>query len=190
MHLPHMADIKQSRQCGGCCSALSSRPSDIAQASHSPQRAPFWPPIQHADRKAVVLLQIVHRFSPFAVTIGIAPTINRHLEQPQDATCTGDAPSVLSPEIVIPSAGAFRTTLQSVVQPSRSMLPESFRGGCSFGISYLDVVVQGFAHEFGEGGVQRFFDTTDGWDTPVINDRPRAALPPRTNSFKVRNSTC
>jgi hypothetical protein len=48
-------------------------------------------------------------------------------------------------------------------------------------LSYLDVVVQGFLKEFGESGVTRFFDTTDGWNTPVLNDRndpryPRAQV--------------
>ncbi len=38
-------------------------------------------------------------------------------------------------------------------------------------LSYLDVVVQGFVREFGELGVHRFFETTDGWDAPILNDR-------------------
>ncbi len=38
-------------------------------------------------------------------------------------------------------------------------------------LSYLDVVVQGFLREFGEAGVARFFDTTDGWEAPVLDDR-------------------
>ncbi|MFL4468905.1 gamma-glutamylcyclotransferase family protein [Tateyamaria armeniaca] len=38
-------------------------------------------------------------------------------------------------------------------------------------LSYLDVVVQGFVREFGEDGARAFFDTTDGWDTPVVDDR-------------------
>ena len=38
-------------------------------------------------------------------------------------------------------------------------------------LSYLDVVVQGYLAEFGEAGVARFFETTDGWDAPVLNDR-------------------
>ena len=38
-------------------------------------------------------------------------------------------------------------------------------------LSYLDVVVQGYLHEFGEDGVAQFFDTTDGWDAPLLNDR-------------------
>lgn len=49
-------------------------------------------------------------------------------------------------------------------------------------LSYLDVVVQGFALEFGNEGVQRFFDTTDGWDTPVLNDRD-APLYPRAQTL-------
>ena len=38
-------------------------------------------------------------------------------------------------------------------------------------LSYIDVVVQGYLTEFGEAGVARFFDTTDGWDAPIKNDR-------------------
>lgn len=38
-------------------------------------------------------------------------------------------------------------------------------------LSYIDVVVQGYLTEFGEDGVARFFDTTDGWDAPIKNDR-------------------
>ena len=37
--------------------------------------------------------------------------------------------------------------------------------------SYLDVVVQGFLREFGEDGVARFFSSTSGWETPILNDR-------------------
>lgn len=44
-------------------------------------------------------------------------------------------------------------------------------------LSYLDVVVQGFLREFGEEGVERFFNTTDGWETPVINDRKAPRYP-------------
>lgn len=43
--------------------------------------------------------------------------------------------------------------------------------------SYLDVVVQGFFREFGPTGVQQFFETTDGWDAPVLNDRSAPRYP-------------
>lgn len=44
-------------------------------------------------------------------------------------------------------------------------------------LSYLDVVVQGFLDQFGEDGVQRFFDTTDRWQTPILNDRANPIYP-------------
>lgn len=44
-------------------------------------------------------------------------------------------------------------------------------------LSYLDVVVQGFLREFGAAGVSHFFETTDGWDTPVLNDRAAPQYP-------------
>ncbi|QUJ76628.1 gamma-glutamylcyclotransferase [Sulfitobacter albidus] len=44
-------------------------------------------------------------------------------------------------------------------------------------LSYLDVVVQGYLREFGAAGVSRFFDTTDGWHTPVRNDRAAPHYP-------------
>lgn len=44
-------------------------------------------------------------------------------------------------------------------------------------LSYLDVVVQGFAREHGDDGVHRFFETTGGWDAPVLNDRATPRYP-------------
>ena len=44
-------------------------------------------------------------------------------------------------------------------------------------LSYLDVVVQGYLREFGEAGVARFFETTSGWEAPVLNDRAAPRYP-------------
>ena len=44
-------------------------------------------------------------------------------------------------------------------------------------LSYLDVVVQGFYREYGPEGVTRFFDTTQGWDSPILNDRAAPRYP-------------
>lgn len=44
-------------------------------------------------------------------------------------------------------------------------------------LSYLDVVVQGYLDVFGEDGVARFFETTDGWDAPIHNDRAAPIYP-------------
>lgn len=48
---------------------------------------------------------------------------------------------------------------------------------CPILLSYLDVVVQGYLDEFGEAGVARFFETTDGWDAPIRDDRAAPAYP-------------
>ena len=37
--------------------------------------------------------------------------------------------------------------------------------------------MQGFFREYGEAGVGRFFDTTDGWDAPVLDDRRDPVYP-------------
>jgi hypothetical protein len=44
-------------------------------------------------------------------------------------------------------------------------------------LSYIDVVIEGFLAEYGEAGVERFFQTTTGWDAPILDDRaaPRYA---------------
>lgn len=44
-------------------------------------------------------------------------------------------------------------------------------------LSYLDVVVQGYLREFGKAGVHHFFHTTEGWDTPILNDRAAPRYP-------------
>ena len=44
-------------------------------------------------------------------------------------------------------------------------------------LSYIDVVIQGYLREFGEDGARAFFNTTDGWDTPVLDDRADPVYP-------------
>jgi len=44
-------------------------------------------------------------------------------------------------------------------------------------LSYIDVVVQGYLHEYGAKGATLFFDTTDGWDAPILNDRAKPVYP-------------
>lgn len=44
-------------------------------------------------------------------------------------------------------------------------------------LSYLDVVVQGYAREFGAGGVADFFATTAGWEAPILDDRAAPIYP-------------
>jgi len=44
-------------------------------------------------------------------------------------------------------------------------------------LSYLDTVVQGYLIEFGVAGAERFFETTDGWESPVLDDRAAPRYP-------------
>ena len=44
-------------------------------------------------------------------------------------------------------------------------------------LSYLDVVVQGFHDVYGDAGVCHFFDTTDNWRTPIVDDRDHPVYP-------------
>lgn len=43
--------------------------------------------------------------------------------------------------------------------------------------SYLDVVMQGFLHQFGAEGLARFLATTDGWQAPILQDRADPVYP-------------
>ena len=55
-------------------------------------------------------------------------------------------------------------------------------------MSYLDVVVQGFHEVYGEDGVQHFFDTTDNWHTPVVDDRDDPFYPRHQKLTRVQKS--
>ncbi|MFD1341535.1 gamma-glutamylcyclotransferase family protein [Litorisediminicola beolgyonensis] len=46
-------------------------------------------------------------------------------------------------------------------------------------LSYLDVVLGGYLDQFDAAGAERFFETTDGWEAPVLDDRA-APLYPRS----------
>ncbi|MBF9043050.1 gamma-glutamylcyclotransferase [Rhodobacterales bacterium HKCCE4037] len=47
-------------------------------------------------------------------------------------------------------------------------------------LSYLDTVIQGYLAEFGEDGAREFFDTTDGWHLPLLDDRADPIYPRAT----------
>lgn len=44
-------------------------------------------------------------------------------------------------------------------------------------LSYVDAVLQGYLREYGETGAVRFIETTEGWDTPIRNDRDSPIYP-------------
>ncbi len=57
-------------------------------------------------------------------------------------------------------------------------------------LSYLDVCVEGYQAAFGPDGHQPFFETTDGWEFPIVDDRC-APIYPRTTrpGLSVQAST-
>lgn len=44
-------------------------------------------------------------------------------------------------------------------------------------LSYVDVVLQGYLRAFGTDGADRFIATTDGWETPILDDRAEPRYP-------------
>ena len=44
-------------------------------------------------------------------------------------------------------------------------------------LSYVDVVVQGYLQLFGPSGVAHFFETTQGWHLPILDDRADPIYP-------------
>lgn len=55
-------------------------------------------------------------------------------------------------------------------------------------LSYLGTVVQGYLNEFGEDGVKAFFDTTSGWEAPILDDRHQPIYP-RAQTLRHAEST-
>ena len=59
-------------------------------------------------------------------------------------------------------------------------LPEVDRWGDAdhpVSLSYIDCILQGFIREFGEAGLARFVETTEGWHVPILGDRDRPRYP-------------
>ena len=44
-------------------------------------------------------------------------------------------------------------------------------------LSYIDCVLQGVIHRFGQAALEAFFETTDGWHVPILNDRSGPIYP-------------
>jgi hypothetical protein len=43
--------------------------------------------------------------------------------------------------------------------------------------TYLDTVLMGFFQKFGANGIDEFIGTTQGWETPILQDRPHPQYP-------------
>jgi len=80
-----------------------------------------------------------------------------------------------------PAADQVRHGLSHAPQIAVYTIPEGRHGAPDAArpvlLSYLDVVVQGYLREFGEAGVARFFESTRGWEGPVLDDRAAPRYP-------------
>lgn len=125
----------------------------------------------HTDLRAVAFLSV----QPDAKTVidgMIAPVPKgdwRALDQREWAYSRLPANSALDHDITEPLDIAFYAV------PTRIHSTPPIRHPIL--LSYLDVVVQGYLRAFGPDGVRRFFDTTDGWDAPILNDRAAPRYP-------------
>lgn len=80
-----------------------------------------------------------------------------------------------------PAAHQVRHTLPHAPEIAVYTIPDGHHGAPTEAhpilLSYVDVVVQGYLREFGYAGVARFFDTTHGWDAPILDDRAAPRYP-------------
>lgn len=86
----------------------------------------------------------------------------------------GYARHLLSADTVAHQAPVALSAQVYAVPPDGSTRADA---GGTISLSYLDVVVQGFLAEFSVDGVRRFFDSTTGWQTPIIDDRAAPLYP-------------
>ena len=120
-----------------------------------------------------------HREGPFLTAVPCPASVIEGLIAPVpgadwlalDAREEGYDRLPVGPGLTVETVTGIETQIYSV--PDRSV---TGTGGPIL-LSYLDVVLQGYLREFGEEGVRRFMDTTDGWDTPVLNDRAQPRYP-------------
>lgn len=59
--------------------------------------------------------------------------------------------------------------------PEENIAPESCQN--LIPLSYLDVVLRGYAQVFGEAGVHDFMASTDGWEVGILDDRATPGYP-------------
>ena len=59
--------------------------------------------------------------------------------------------------------------------PDRNL--SNYRSKKGIILSYLDCVIKGYLKQFGEEGVADFFETTDGWNCKIFNDRLNPIYP-------------
>lgn len=91
----------------------------------------------------------------------------------------------------VPATSQTRHNLDHLAEIAVYAVPEHAQANASdthpILLSYLDVVVQGYLREFGATGAARFFETTSGWEAPILNDRSDPRYP-RSQRLSARET--
>jgi len=77
----------------------------------------------------------------------------------------GDAGSLAGP---LHGISAYRSKPANVAAASKQF---------PIWLSYVDAVLQGYLHQFGEAGMRRFVETTIGWNGAILDDRVAPKYP-------------
>lgn len=92
---------------------------------------------------------------------------------------------ILVTDIVEHGAKAVRDVSIYAIPPENAAPPDEEH---PILLSYVDAVLQGYLHHFGPAGATLFAQTTQGWDTGVLNDRD-APVYPRAQTLTVEEQT-
>nr|WP_281496099.1 gamma-glutamylcyclotransferase family protein [Marivita sp. S6314] len=93
---------------------------------------------------------------------------------------------ILVTETVSHTAVAVRDVSIYAIPPDHAAPPDEDH---PILLSYVDAVIQGYLHHFGEDGATRFAHGTEGWDTCVLNDRD-APIYPRAQVLSLTEREC
>ncbi len=146
----------------------------------------FW---QHTTRREVAFLNVRPCAEPGAAIDGLvlevparAPELDAreraYSRQPVSPTPLPAPPGGAQGPEGGPPAAAEKALIFAI--PPEASDARNAAGGAAPAcllLSYIDVVVQGYLREFGEAGVQRFFESTRGWQAPLIDDRAAPRYP-------------
>src|SRR5262249_10856831 len=78
-------------------------------------------------------------------------------------------PDVLETDICLPTELYIYESKADFHRPANMEYP--------LWLSYVDCVLVGYLNVFGEGGVDRFIESTQGWSSPILDDRSQPLYP-------------
>ena len=155
--------------------SLVNRRTHVYEAAH-PAKAVGWRRAWRAtaDRKIAILTVIP---APACTTDGLIAHVpnNDWAALDKREAAYQRLPAASS---VLHEAGQIEDIAIYAVNQDHLILPDEQR---PILLSYLDVVIQGYLREYGAKGPDKFFETTTGWEAPVLNDRAVPRYPRAQN---------